>query len=100
MTNFLRARASMRTRVLLIPSTLLGLGVPLRELSDREQQIIRLLGEGKSLTEISAKLVLTYKAVADAVPAIKQKLGASTTPALIKFAVELRSRTPTVGAEM
>jgi hypothetical protein len=48
----LHARASMRTRIMLIPSALLGLGVPLRELNDREQQIIRLLGDSKSLTEI------------------------------------------------
>jgi DNA-binding NarL/FixJ family response regulator len=31
---------------------------PLRYLSDREQQIVKLLGDGKSLTEISALLPL------------------------------------------
>jgi DNA-binding NarL/FixJ family response regulator len=31
---------------------------PLRCLSDREQQIVKLLGDGKSLTEISALLPL------------------------------------------
>lgn len=54
---------------------------------------MRLLGEGKSLTEVSVELSLGYKTVANTVVAIKQKLRLSTTPALIKFAVELKSKT-------
>ncbi|VFU08533.1 response regulator transcription factor [Methylocella tundrae] len=69
---------------------------PLRCLSDREQQIVKLLGDGKSLTEISTRLPLGYKTVANTVTVIKQKLGLATTPALIKFAVELRSSTAIV----
>lgn len=64
----------------------------LRDLNDRQRQIMRLLGEGKSLTEISVELALGYKTVANAVVVIKQKLGFSTSPALIKFAVELKSK--------
>ncbi len=64
---------------------------PLRDLNDRERQIVKLLGDGKSLTEISVQLTLGYKTVANAVTLIKQKLAVPTTPALIKFAVELRS---------
>ena len=64
---------------------------PLRTLNDRERQIVELLGDGKSLTEISAQTALGYKTVANAVTLIKQKLGLATTPALIKFAVEVRS---------
>ena len=64
---------------------------PLRGLNDREQQIVKLLGDGNSLTEISTRLPLGYKTVANTVTVIKQKLGLATTPALIKFAVELRS---------
>jgi DNA-binding NarL/FixJ family response regulator len=64
---------------------------PLRGLNDREQQIVKLLGDGNSLTEISTRIPLGYKTVANAVTVIKQKLGLTTTPALIKFAVELRS---------
>lgn len=66
---------------------------PLRGLNDREQQIVKLLGDGNSLTEISTRLPLGYKTVANTVTVIKQKLGLATTPALIKFAVELRSST-------
>jgi two-component system invasion response regulator UvrY len=64
---------------------------PLRGLNDRERQIVTLLGDGKSLTEISARLPLGYRTVANTITVIKQKLGLATTPALIKFAVELRS---------
>jgi DNA-binding NarL/FixJ family response regulator len=66
---------------------------PLHDLNDRERQIVKLLGDGKSLTEISVQLALGYKTVANAVTVIKQKLAIVTTPALIKFAVELRSST-------
>jgi len=66
---------------------------PLHELSQRERQIVRLLGEGKSLTEVSVELSIGYKTVANTVVTIKQKLKLSTTPALIKFAVELKSKT-------
>jgi len=62
---------------------------PLRDLSKKEQQIITLLGDGKSLAEISFDLGMSYKTVANAVSQIKQKLRLTTTASLIKFAVEL-----------
>ncbi len=65
---------------------------PLRNLSDRERQIIFLLGDGRSLTEISVELNLGYKTVANTVSLIKQKLGIGTTTALVKFAVELNMK--------
>ncbi len=65
---------------------------PLRVLSERERQVVTLLGEGKSLTEISTALAIGYKTAANIVSAIKQKLGIGTSPALIKFAVELKSK--------
>jgi two-component system invasion response regulator UvrY len=65
---------------------------PLRDLSDRERQIIFLLGDGRSLTEISVELNLGYKTVANTVSLIKQKLGIGTTTALVKFAVELNMK--------
>ncbi len=61
---------------------------PLRELSDRERHIIALLGDGRSLMEISVELNLGYKTVANAVSMMKQKLKIGTTTALVKFAVE------------
>lgn len=65
---------------------------PLRDLTERERQVIGLLGDGKNLSEISALLDIGYKTAANTVAAIKQKLGISTSPALIKFAVELKAR--------
>lgn len=65
---------------------------PLRELTDRERQVIGLLGEGKNLSEIAAELDIGYKTAANAVASMKQKLGFTTSPALIKFAVELKAK--------
>jgi DNA-binding NarL/FixJ family response regulator len=65
---------------------------PLRDLTQRERQIVMRLGKGKSLTEISVELVLGYKTVANAITTIKQKLKIQTSSALIRFAVELRSK--------
>jgi len=65
---------------------------PLRDLSDRERQVLGLLGDGKSLAEISTDLTIGYKTAANLVSAIKQKLSISTSSALIKFAVEQRGK--------
>ncbi len=65
---------------------------PLQNLSERERQVVTLLGEGKNLTEIAAALAIGYKTAANIVSAVKQKLGIGTSPALIKFAVELKGR--------
>lgn len=65
---------------------------PLRELSGREKQVVALLGEGKSLAEIAADLDIGYKTVANTVAIMKQKLGISTSVALVKFAVEVSGK--------
>ena len=65
---------------------------PLRTLSERERQVVTLLGEGKSLSEIATALAIGYKTAANIVSAVKQKLRIGTSPALIKFAVELKSK--------
>jgi two-component system, NarL family, invasion response regulator UvrY len=65
---------------------------PLRDLTGRERQIVALLGDGKNLTEIATTLDIGYKTAANTVASIKQKLGLPTSPALIKFAVELKNR--------
>jgi two-component system, NarL family, invasion response regulator UvrY len=63
---------------------------PLRDLTAREKQVVRLLGDGKTLTEIAALLDISYKSAANLTAAIKQKLDIASSPALIKFAVELK----------
>ena len=54
--------------------------------------MVALLGDGKNLSEIAELLDIGYKTAANTVASIKQKLGIATSPALIKFAVELKSR--------
>lgn len=61
---------------------------PLRSLNRREREVIALLGEGRSLAEISTTLAIGYKTAANIVAALKQKLQIPTSAALIKFAVE------------
>jgi DNA-binding NarL/FixJ family response regulator len=57
-------------------------------LSNRELEILRLLGEGKSLAEIADVLGIAYKTVANTSSRIKEKLGLDRTGDLIRLAVE------------
>jgi two-component system invasion response regulator UvrY len=60
-----------------------------QQLSERDLEILRLLGEGRSFTEIAASLGLGYKTVANSATAIKSKLGVARTADLIRLSVEL-----------
>lgn len=60
------------------------------ELTTREIEVLRLLGEGKGLTEIAATLGIAYKTVANTLSRIKEKLGIERTGDLIRFVVENR----------
>ena len=59
----------------------------LSELSRRELEILRLLGEGKSMNEISEVLGISYKTVANNLTQIKNKLDISKTAELMRFAI-------------
>ncbi len=61
---------------------------PLKSLSIREVEILRLLGEGKSMTAISESLGIAYKTVANICTQMKVKLGVDRTADLIRLAVE------------
>jgi DNA-binding NarL/FixJ family response regulator len=63
---------------------------PLRQLSNREVEILRLLGEGNSLTEIAGRIGVAYKTVANACSALKSKLGVERTADLIRVSLELK----------
>jgi two-component system, NarL family, invasion response regulator UvrY len=65
---------------------------PLQLLTTREIEILRLLGEGKSLTEISETLGIAYKTVANSCSRLKEKLGLTTTAELIRFSIETHPR--------
>jgi DNA-binding NarL/FixJ family response regulator len=61
---------------------------PLQSLSNREVEILRMLGQGKSMTAISENLGIAYKTVANICTQIKVKLGVDRTADLIRLAVE------------
>jgi len=60
-----------------------------QHLSERDLEILRLLGEGRSFTEIAAVLGLGYKTVANTATLIKSKLGVARTADLIRLSVEM-----------
>jgi DNA-binding NarL/FixJ family response regulator len=62
---------------------------PRAALSERDMEIVRLLGAGRSLTEIAEMLGLGYKTVANACTQIKTKLGVSRTADLIRLSFDL-----------
>jgi two-component system, NarL family, invasion response regulator UvrY len=65
-----------------------GQGHPLQELSRRDLDILRLLAEGRSLSQIADALGIGYKTVANNCVRIKAKLGVERTAELIRIAVE------------
>jgi DNA-binding NarL/FixJ family response regulator len=60
-----------------------------QQLNERDLEILRLLGEGRSFTEIAAVLGLGYKTVANTASMIKAKLGVTRTADLIRLALEM-----------
>jgi len=59
----------------------------LSDLSRRELEILRLVGEGKSMNDISDILGISYKTVANNLTQIKNKLDISKTAELMRFAI-------------
>ena len=59
----------------------------LRPLTERDLEILRLLAAGHSLAEISKRLGIAYKTVANTLSRIKDKLGVSQTADLIRIAI-------------
>ncbi len=62
---------------------------PLNTLTAREIDILRLLGEGKSLTEIAAATGVSYKTIANSCSLMKSKLGLERTADLIRISLQL-----------
>jgi two-component system invasion response regulator UvrY len=63
---------------------------PLRKLTNREIEILRMLGEGKSLQDIADAIGIAYKTVANSCGRIKEKLDLPRTSDLIRFSIENR----------
>jgi two-component system invasion response regulator UvrY len=60
-------------------------GDPRAALTERDLEIVRLLGAGRSLSEIAGMLGIGYKTVANSCTQIKAKLGVSRTADLIRL---------------
>jgi two-component system invasion response regulator UvrY len=61
---------------------------PLRSLTRRELDILRLFGAGESLAEIADELQLSYRTVANGVSQIKRKLNVATNARLLRLAID------------
>ncbi len=59
----------------------------LNDLSRRELEILRLVGEGKSINDMSEVLGISYKTVANNLTQIKSKLDINKTAELMRFAI-------------
>jgi two-component system invasion response regulator UvrY len=64
-------------------------GGKLDRLSERELEILRLLGAGRSLNEIADTLKISYKTVANTASLMRAKLGATRMADLIRLAIGL-----------
>ena len=62
---------------------------PLQQLSTREIEILRLLGEGRSMSQIAECVGVSYKTIANTCSIMKSKLGLERTADLIRTSIEL-----------
>jgi DNA-binding NarL/FixJ family response regulator len=60
----------------------------LQPLTRRERQVLRLVGLGKTLSEIAGELAVSYKTAANTCTQIKTKLGLSSSAELMRVAIE------------
>jgi two-component system invasion response regulator UvrY len=65
---------------------------PFSRLTTREIDILRLLGEGQSYTQIAGAVGVSYKTIANASGLIKEKLAVQTTADLIRLSIENRRK--------
>lgn len=63
--------------------------VPASHLSARELEILRLLGDGRSLSDIAAALGVSYKTVANTCSLMKARLGVTRTADLVRLSLDL-----------
>ena len=61
---------------------------PLGALSERERQVLALIGRGSSLQAIADELGVSYKTAANTSSALKKKLGVDGMNGLMKFALD------------
>ena len=65
---------------------------PVSQLSNRELQVLNLVGRGQTTREVADNLNLSVKTVESHRQRIKKKLGLQTAPQLVQYAVNWHSR--------
>ncbi len=70
---------------------------PAEQLSDREAEVVRLIGSGLSTREIAEQLNLSVKTIESYRANVKRKLGLKTGSELARFAYDWTSRSMGVG---
>lgn len=63
-------------------------GAPHTRLSDRELEVLRLLGKGRAVSEIAGNLSLSVKTISTYRARILEKLSCRTTAELIRYAID------------
>jgi DNA-binding NarL/FixJ family response regulator len=61
---------------------------PLPSMTPRELELLRLAGQGRSLTEMAAATGVSYKTIANNLTLLKARLGVATTAELVRLAVK------------
>ncbi|MFV0369925.1 MAG: response regulator [Hyphomicrobiaceae bacterium] len=67
---------------------------PIQQLSTREIEILRLLGEGRSMSQIADCVGVSYKTIANTCSIMKSKLGLERTADLIRTSIKLFNSEP------
>jgi DNA-binding CsgD family transcriptional regulator len=57
-------------------------------MTPRELELLRLAGQGRSLTEMAAATGVSYKTIANNLTLLKARLGVATTAELVRLAVK------------
>ena len=65
-----------------------GQATPLQDLTDRELEILALVGQGRGSRDIAEQLHLSVKTVESHRLHIKEKLGLGSAPELVRFAMQ------------
>ena len=79
--------SSLAVEIAVNPSAAKG---TLNQLNDRDLEILRMLGTGRSLSEIAQALGVGYKTIANTCSQLKVKLGVNRTADLIRLSVEMK----------
>jgi len=93
--NYIEPDIAQELALLTVRTGRSPLSQPFKDLTRRDLEILRLLGEGYSLLQIADTIGLSYKTVANNCSQMKNKLGLARTSDLIRIAIEHQNSTRT-----